>query len=178
KHINYDGLFLNAGMLIKGSIFDISIEDIQKVVNLNVWSNIFIIKHLQNNINNGSSIVFNDSDQCFVAKSNSFAYTMSKGAIAQMTKSLAIDLAKEKIRVNTVCPGTVDTDLYRGLINKYAKSVNKTFSQVNDEEASEFPLGRIANPKEVADLVYFLLSDKSEFMTGSLIPIDGGYTAK
>ena len=98
---------------------------------------------------------------------------MSKRAIAQMAKSLAIDLAKENVRVNTVCPGTVDTDLYKNLINKYAKSVNKTFEEANSEEASEFPLGRIAKHGEIANLVYFLLSDKSKFMTGGLVPYSG-----
>ena len=116
KDVSFDGIFLNAGILIKGSIFDIDIQSIKKVLDLNVWSSIYLIKGLENNLKPGASIVFNGSDQCFIAKPNSFAYTLSKGAIAQMTKSLALDLAKYQIRVNTVCPGTVDTDLYRNLI--------------------------------------------------------------
>lgn len=178
KNIAFDGIFLNAGILIKGSIFDIDIEDIQKVLDINVWSIIYLIKGLKDNIKKGSAIVLNGSDQCFVAKANSFAYTMSKGAIAQMTKSLAIDLAKYNIRVNAVCPGTVDTDLYRNLISKYAQSTGISFEQAHQEEQKEFPLNRIASPQEVADLVFFLLSDKNKFMTGGLIPIDGGYTAQ
>ena len=178
KNISFDGIFLNAGVLIKGSIFDIDIESIRKVFDVNVWSNIYLIKGLKENIRQSASIVFNGSDQCFVAKSNSFAYTTSKGAIAQMTKSLAIDLAKYNIRVNAVCPGTVDTDFYRNLIQKYAQNSGVSFEQAYKGEESEFPLQRIAQPEEVANLVYFLLSDKSKFMTGGLIPIDGGYTAQ
>jgi NAD(P)-dependent dehydrogenase (short-subunit alcohol dehydrogenase family) len=178
KDIMFDGIFLNAGVLIKGSIFDIDIEDIRKVLDVNVWSNIYLIKGLKQNIRQGASIVFNGSDQCFVAKANSFAYTTSKGAIAQMTKSLAIDLAKYSIRVNAVCPGTVDTDFYRNLIQKYAQNSGISFEQAHKGEEQEFPLQRIAQPEEVANLVYFLLSDKSKFMTGGLIPIDGGYTAQ
>ncbi|GAB4222395.1 MAG: SDR family oxidoreductase [Francisella sp.] len=178
KDINFDGLFLNAGILIKGSIFDIDISAIKKVLDLNVWANIHLLKGLKNNIRKGSSIVFNGSDQCFIAKPNSFAYTVSKGAIAQMTKSLALDLAKYQIRVNAICPGTVDTDLYRNLMQKYADSVGISFDEAQRLEEKEFPLQRIANPYEIAELVLFLLSDKSKFMTGGLIPIDGGYTAK
>lgn len=178
QDISFDGIFLNAGVLIKGSIFDIEIEDIKKVFDINIWSNIYLIKGLKENIRQGASIVFNGSDQCFVAKANSFAYTTSKGAIAQMTKSLAIDLAKENIRVNAVCPGTVDTDFYRNLIQKYAQNAGISFEQAHKGEELEFPLQRIAQPEEVANLVYFLLSDKSKFMTGGLIPIDGGYTAQ
>ncbi|MED7788531.1 SDR family oxidoreductase [Francisella sp. 19X1-34] len=178
KDVSFDGIFLNAGVLIKGSIFDIEVQDIKKVFDVNIWSNIYLIKGLKENISNGASIVFNGSDQCFVAKSNSFAYTTSKGAIAQMTKSLAIDLAKDNVRVNAVCPGTVDTDFYRNLIQRYAQNVGISFEQAHKGEEEEFPLQRIAQPEEVANLVYFLFSDKSKFMTGGLIPIDGGYTAQ
>lgn len=178
KDISFKGIFLNAGILIKGSIFDIDIESIRKVFDVNIWSNIYLIKGLKENIHSGTSIVLNGSDQCFVAKSNSFAYTVSKGAIAQMTKSLAIDLAKYDIRVNAVCPGTVDTDFYRDLIHKYAQNEGISFEQAHQGEKKEFPLQRIAQPEEVANLVCFLLSDKSKFMTGGLIPIDGGYTAQ
>ncbi|AIT08673.1 short-chain dehydrogenase [Candidatus Francisella endociliophora] len=178
KDIQFDGIFFNAGILVKGSVFDISIEDIKKVLDINVWSIIHIIKGLKHSINNGASIVINGSDQCFVAKPDSFAYTMSKGAIAQMTKSLAIDLAKYQIRVNAVCPGTVDTDLYRDLIQKYADNVGISFEQAHKQECQEFPLNTIAQPQDIADLVMFLLSEKSRFMTGSLVPIDGGYTAR
>lgn len=177
KDIKFDGIFMNAGILIKGSVFDLSIEDIKKVIDINVWSIIHIIKGLEKNIKHGASIVLNGSDQCFVAKSDSFAYTMSKGAIAQMTKSLAVDLARYKIRVNAVCPGTVDTDFYRDIIQKYADNAGISFEQAHKGEEQEFPLERIAQPEEVANLVEFLLSDKSKFMTGGLIPIDGGYTA-
>lgn len=178
KDVSFDGIFLNAAILIKGSIFDIDIQSIKKVLDLNVWSSIYLIKGLENNLKTGASIVFNGSDQCFIAKPNSFAYTLSKGAIAQMTKSLALDLAKYQIRVNTVCPGTVDTDLYRNLIQKYANNIGISFDEAQKQEEKEFPLNRIAQPQEIAELVIFLLSNKSKFMTGGLIPIDGGYTAQ
>jgi len=178
KDIHFDGLFLNAGVLVKGSIFDVDIETIKKAFEINVWGSVLLIKELQNQLKKGSSIVFNGSDQCFIAKPQSFAYTVSKGAIAQMTKSLALDLASENIRVNAVCPGTVDTALYRETIQNYADKVGIGFDEAHKGEEQEFPLGRIANPDEVAELVSFLLGDKSKFMTGGLIPIDGGYTAQ
>ncbi|MDE4986236.1 SDR family oxidoreductase, partial [Francisella tularensis subsp. holarctica] len=64
KNVSFDGIFLNAGILIKGSIFDIDIESIKKVLYLNVWSSIYFIKGLENNLKVGASIVFNGSDQC------------------------------------------------------------------------------------------------------------------
>lgn len=176
--MDFDGLFLNAGIHVKGDIFEVEENEYKKAFDINIFANITIIKALKENIKKGASIVFNGSDQCFVAKQKSFAYGITKGAIAQMTKSLALDLAKYKIRVNAVCPGTVDTNLYQQAIQKYADNVGISFAEAHKAEEQEFPLGRIANPQEVAELVLFLLSDKSKFMTGGLIPIDGGYTAK
>jgi NAD(P)-dependent dehydrogenase (short-subunit alcohol dehydrogenase family) len=178
KDTNFDGIFLNAGVLVKGSIFDVDIKTIKKAFEVNVWGSVLLIKELKNQLKKGASIVFNGSDQCFIAKPKSFAYTVSKGAIAQMTKSLALDLASESIRVNAICPGTVDTNLYRNTIQKYADKIGISFAKAHKSEEQEFPLGRIATSEEIAELVNFLLSDKSRFMTGGLIPIDGGYTAK
>ncbi|MDE4953483.1 SDR family oxidoreductase, partial [Francisella tularensis subsp. holarctica] len=76
-NVSFDGIFLNSGILIKGSIFDIDIESIKKVLDLNVLSSIYFIKGLENNLKVGASIVFHGSDQSFIAKPNSFAYTLS-----------------------------------------------------------------------------------------------------
>jgi NAD(P)-dependent dehydrogenase (short-subunit alcohol dehydrogenase family) len=145
---------------------------------INVMSNIAILKSLENSINNGASIVLNGSDQCFIAKINSFAYAVSKGAISQMTKSLAIDLASRNIRVNAVCPSTTDTKLYRDAIKEYSKISGISLDVIEHEEANCIPLKRIATAQEVANVVLFLLSEKSTFMTGVLVPVDGGYTAQ
>ena len=178
RDINFDGLFLNVGVLIKGSIFDLDINTIKKVFEINVWGSVLLVKELQDQLKRGSSIVFNGSDQCFIAKPKSFAYTISKGAIAQMTKSLALDLASDSIRVNAICPGTVYTSLYRNTIQNYANKVGISLAEAYKCEEKEFPLCRIAKPEEIAELVSFLLGSKSKFMTGGLIPIDGGYTAQ
>lgn len=178
KNITYDGIFLNVGIHQSGSIFSQTLDEIENVINTNLLSNIAVLKALENNLKQNCSIVFNGSDQCFVGKYDSFAYGLTKGAIGQITKSLALDLAKYQIRVNTVCPGTTDTPLYRQAIEKYSKLEGIALPEIEAAEASEFPLGRIAIAEEVANVVLFLLSDQSSYITGSLIPIDGGYTAK
>ncbi len=175
--IDYHGVFLNVGIHRSGTIFSQSFDDIENIISINLLSNIAVIKALENNLAKGCSIVFNGSDQSLLAKQHSFGYGMTKGAIGQITKSLALDLASRNIRVNTVCPGTTDTPLYRNAIDNYAKKSGTPLAEVEKAEANEFPIGRIATAEEIANVVIFLLSEKSAYMTGSLIPVDGGYTA-
>lgn len=119
---------------------------------------------------NGGGVIVNiGSDWALVGGRNAFAYCASKGAVAQMTRAMALDHAGENIRVNCVCPGEIDTPMtaaglaHRGL--------------TREQLAAEIPLGRIANPDEIAKAVLFLASDDSSFMTGAMMSVDGGSTA-
>lgn len=118
------------------------------------------------------------SDQSFVGKPHTAVYGATKGALAQLTRSTAIDYADSGIRVNAVCPGTVDTPLYRQAIQRYHEKTNIPLAKIEADEAHMQPLHRIGLPHEVADLVYFLSSEAAAFITGGLFPIDGGYTAR
>ncbi|MEA1916777.1 MAG: SDR family oxidoreductase, partial [Campylobacterota bacterium] len=112
-------------------------------------------------------------------KKSSFIYGATKGAIGQITKSLALDYAENNVRVNCVCPATIDTPLSRKVLQSYADTHHSgNIEKVMELEAEEFPLGRIGNSKEVAKAVFFLASDASSFTTGSLLPVDGGFTAQ
>jgi NAD(P)-dependent dehydrogenase (short-subunit alcohol dehydrogenase family) len=100
------------------------------------------------------------------------AYAASKAAILNLTRSMALDHAKEGIRVNAVCPGSVDTDM-----------IHNAWQQFGDVEqaqklwAEKHPLGRIASPEEVARAILFLASEEASFITGAALPVDGGITA-
>lgn len=122
-------------------------------------------------------MVLNASDQSFIGKRASFAYGLTKGAIAQMAKSTALDLAPYRVRVNAVCPGTVRTGIVDGIFSRLSAATGRPVADYLADEAAEFPLGRICEPEEVASLVYFLASENAGFITGSLFPIDGGITA-
>ena len=175
---NFSGIFLNVGKHISGNIFTQEIEDIYSLFNLNIISNITVVKALENKLLPNCSIVWNGSDQCTVGKTNNFAYGLTKGAIGQITKSMALDLASKNIRVNAVCSGTVETDIYTSWANTEAKKLNCSRKDIDAEESKDFPMKRIAKPNEIAEVVCFLLSEKSSFMTGALVPVDAGYTAK
>ncbi len=180
KENNIDVLISNAGIHFSGNIENTSESDFDKVLNINVKGAYAAIRAVLPNMktNNSGAIILMASDQALIAKQNSFAYNMSKVALASMAKTTALDYASFNIRANAVCPGTIETPLYHQAINNYCQRSGADKAQVHAEEAALQPLGRLGQPEEVAELVYFLASDKAKFITGSLQVIDGGYTAQ
>jgi len=101
------------------------------------------------------------------------AYAAAKGAVHNLTRSLALDHAREGIRVNAVCPGEVDTPMLRGA----GRSMPLTDVQLADMADRVVPNGRLAQPEEIARVVVFLCTDAAGYMTGALVPVDGGWSA-
>lgn len=128
--------------------------------------------------NNAGSIILIASDQALIAKQNSFAYNLTKHALASMAKTTALDYARFNIRANAVCPGTIETPLFHNAIDAYCDKSGANKADIVAEEASLQPLNRLGQADEVAALVSFLASDDASFITGSLQSIDGGYTAQ
>jgi NAD(P)-dependent dehydrogenase (short-subunit alcohol dehydrogenase family) len=175
-----DVLVSNAGIHFSANIENTSEDDFDKVFNINVKGAYAVIKavlpHMK--INKNGSIILMSSDQALVAKHNSFAYNLSKAALASIAKTTAVDYAQFNIRANAVCPGTIETPLYHQAIDNYCQNSGANKADVHREEESLQPLNRLGQPEEVAELVLFLASDKAKFITGSLQVIDGGYTAQ
>lgn len=175
-----DVLVSNAGIHFSGTIEDTTEADFECVFNINVKGAYAAIKAVLPSMkaNKTGSIIVIASDQALIAKQNSFAYNMSKAALASIAKTTALDYASYNIRSNAVCPGTIETPLYHQAIDKYCESSGADKSLIHQEEEALQPLGRLGQPEEVAELVLFLASDKSTFITGSLQVIDGGYTTQ
>lgn len=175
-----DVLVSNAGIHFSGSIEDTNEADLERVFNINVKGAYAAIKAVLPAMKTQQSgaIILMSSDQALIAKHNSFAYNLSKAALASMAKTTALDYAQFNIRANAVCPGTIETPLYHQAINNYCEKSGANKADVHAEEAALQPLGRLGQAEEVAELVYFLGSDKAKFITGSLQVIDGGYTAQ
>ncbi|OEF52304.1 oxidoreductase [Enterovibrio norvegicus] len=175
-----DALVCNAGIHFSSTIENTEEADLDRVLDINVKGAYHAIRACLPvmKVAEKGSIVLLGSDQCTVAKPNSFAYNLSKHAIASMAKTTAIDYAKYNIRANAVCAGTTETPLYHNAINAYCARSGADKEEIHKEEGKLQPLGRIAQPEEIAHLVVFLASDKASFITGSLHAADGGYTAQ
>ena len=171
-----DALFCNSGIHRRNTVLDITQEELDLVIQTNIYGTVYTLQAvLPYIIRRGSgSVVLNSSDQFFVGKAHSFAYGMTKGAIGQIARSLAIDLGPKNIRVNAICPGTIHTPLVDNLFAKFSAKDNKTIEQYWKEENALFARGQAGKPEEVAEMVYFLISDKASFCTGGHYLIDGG----
>lgn len=117
----------------------------------------------------GGTIVNVSSVQALASQQNVLAYTVSKHGLLGLTRSIAMDFAKENIRANAVCPGTVDTPML-----KWAASLDPNPQSVYDACNAMHPLGRIAQPREIAEVVAFLAHESSSFVTGAIWTVDGG----
>lgn len=175
-----DALFANAGIHRKNTIIDIEPEELEELIQTNIVGTVNTIQcaipYLAN-AQEGASIVINASDQCFVGKAGNCGYGLTKGALGQLARSAAADLAHLGIRVNAVCPSTVDTPLVEKCFKKVARSGGKyTAEELRRKEDALFMRGAMGRPEEVAALVYFLASEDSSFCTAGLYPVDGGLT--
>ena len=175
-----DRLVCNAGLHMSATIEETSEVMLDKIFTVNVKGAYAAIQSVLPSMRaqQKGAIVVMASDQAMVGKLNSFAYGMSKAALASMARTTALDYAKFNIRVNAVCPGTIETPLFHNAIDRYVQKSGEDKQQVVNEEANEQPLGILGQPEDVAALVQFLLSDQAKFITGSLHAVDGGYTAK
>jgi NAD(P)-dependent dehydrogenase (short-subunit alcohol dehydrogenase family) len=114
------------------------------------------------------------------AATSQISYTASKGGVLSMSRELGVQFARERIRVNALCPGPIDTPMLRVFV---ARPDQKSTAGMNPEELvakrahGSVPMGRTGRPEEVANAALFLLSDEASFVTGAALPVDGGVTA-
>ncbi len=156
------GLVLNAGIYLRKNVRDISVEDWEKTIRVNLSGAFYVVKESLRYLGEGASIVFISSQLAFRGSSSDPAYGASKAGLLGLMHSLAVQLAP-KVRVNAVAPGTIDTDI----IANYTPEMRM-------ERERKIPLGRIGKPEEVAAVVSFLLSDDASYITGATIDVNGG----
>lgn len=175
-----DVLITSAGQHLSATIENTSEQALSNIIQLNLlgvfWLTQSVVKQMRKN--GGGKIITIGSDQCLVAKPNSSAYGMTKAAILSLTKSIALDYATDNIQANCIGAGTIDTPLYRRAINAYAEKSGIALEKIEKEEADQQPAGRIGQATEIASVAFFLSQGEVNFITGALLPVDGGYTTQ
>ena len=184
-----DCLVTAAGIQRYGSAADTSAETWEEVMAVNVRGAFFAVKHALPALREvAGSIVLVSSVQAFTTQTEVAAYTASKGALNALTRSIAVDEARYGVRVNAVCPGSVDTPMLRSAAAGFAGGgVTASAVGTDDGDGAEqliatwgrsHPLGRVARPEEVAEAIAFLAGERASFITGVALPVDGGLLAQ
>ena len=169
-----DILFNNAGIEVSKSLLDTTEEDWNRNINVNLKSVFFCSKYAIHQMRDkGKGVIINNSSVAGIVGSFSPAYSAAKGGIIALTKALAADFGPENIRVNCICPGAIETPMLERVIEYQGNP-----AEVRNRRLNNYPLGRFGYPDEIAHTALFLASDDSTFVTGAIIPVDGGFTAK
>jgi NAD(P)-dependent dehydrogenase (short-subunit alcohol dehydrogenase family) len=163
-----------AGIIVRADALNTSDEQWQRVLNVNVNGVFFMSRAALGPMKKqGKGVIINfGSIWGEVGSTGVVAYCASKGAVHQITRAMALDYVKDGIRINAVCPGEVNTPM---LASERSEPVTPELMQ---RLAASVPLGRMAEPVEIARVVLFIASDAASYMTGAMITVDAGFTAR
>jgi len=166
-----DILFNNAGIVRRADVIETTEEEWDRVMDVNVKSIFLMSKYAVPVMAaaGGGAIINTSSGWGLKGGGNAVAYCASKGAVTNMTRAMAIDHGKQKIRVNAVCPGDTDTPMLRDEARQLGETEEGFLA-----EAANRPLGRFAQPEEIAQAVLYLASDAASYVTGTALVVDGG----
>lgn len=169
-----DILFNNAGVVHDGDVLETSLDTWRESLDINLTGPFLMSRAAIPCLRRrgGGVIINNASTLGLVGLARAAAYCAAKGGLVSLTRAMALDHAAEKIRVNAICPGVVDTAMprRRGLSAADRRQLDEVYGPLH-------PVGRVGTPEEIAALVAFLASDEAAFITGVAYPIDGGLTA-
>jgi len=176
RHGRVDALVNAAGTIVRGNALATDDEAWFRILNVNLSGMFFMSRAAlrQMKAQRSGAIVNFGSIWGSVGGKGHVAYCASKGGVHQLTQAMALDHARDGIRINAVCPGEVDTPMLR---------MGGRTTPMSNEEANKMadavvPMGRLAQPEEIARVVLFLASDAASYMTGALVPVDAGYTVQ
>ncbi len=165
----------NAGIELLKLLTDTGENEWDRVIDTNLKGPFLVCKYvLPHMISRRRGVIVNTASQLGIVGAEKFtAYCASKGGLILLTKALALECAKYGIRVNSICPGAIETPLLEREVN-----LDKDPEEAKMRFVSKHPLGRLGNPEEIANAALFLASDRSSFVTGESLVVDGGYVVQ
>ena len=172
---NLNALVTAAGYYEECLLEEVDEQSFDEMIGTNVKGTVFLCQAAAPYLKQvHGSIVTISSDAGLQGNVACSVYGASKGAVVSFTKSLSLEMAPHRVRVNCVCPGDVDTSL---VAKQLANEPSGDIAKAKEEMALHYPLGRIAQPHEVGEVIAFLISEKASFVTGAAWTVDGGLTS-
>ena len=175
RYGHLDVLYNNAGVDSRGSVAVAEEDDWDRCFGVNVKGTFLTSRAALRHMGTGSSIINQGSVAGLVGVANFAAYCAAKGAVIALTRSMAVDLAPRGVRVNVICPGTVFTPLMEPMLRARGDG---DLQAGLAKTLVKYPIGRLGDPTDIANVALFLASDEAAFMTGSVVAADGGMTAQ
>lgn len=164
-----DILVNNAGIAVMGEIEDVSLDDWHKQMDINTGGMFLTIKYALPHLKKSKGCIVNTSSVSGLGGDwGMFSYNATKGAVSNMTRALALDLAKYGIRINAIAPSLTRTDMTDGIMDD---------KELMEKFKNRIPMERPAEPEEIADVIYFLSGHDARFVNGVILPVDGGLNA-
>lgn len=172
EHGRLDIVVNSAGVAGGGPVHLVSLEDWQRVIDINLTGTFLVSKHaLRHMLEAGSGSIINlASIEGIEGTEGGSSYNASKGGVVLLTKNMAIDYGAAGVRVNCICPGFIDTPLFRSAMD------SPGMATVKETYRKQHKLQRFGRPEEIAGAAFFLASDDSSFVTGHALVVDGGFT--
>jgi NAD(P)-dependent dehydrogenase (short-subunit alcohol dehydrogenase family) len=169
----------NAGIVGPDDVETFSQESYENVMAVHLKAAVFGVKFALPRIRKagGGAILFTSSVAGLKQSGYSLSYSLAKSGLVMLTRKLAVDLAKDNIRVNCLCPGRVQTGMRPDISQERARALGITPEEWEKRDKKRIPLGRFITEQEVADAALFLVSDKASGITGVALPVDGGFLA-
>jgi len=175
-----DVVYANAGINIVGRAGDVALEDWSRVIAVNLTGVFLTAKHAIRQMvaqGSGGSVINQASIAALRGSKAGAAYAAAKGGVVSMSRQMAVDYGDDGIRVNVICPGTVPTPLVDSTYEARAELFGVPSAEATAATVARHPLGRMGEPRDIANLALFLASDDSTWITGGTFIADGGFTA-